>query len=376
MLHILGETMKTKTQNRLFFLVAATGFSFAQALLTTSGHAATFNYTNTAATTTQWAAGTNWDSIPASASTTTLTFGNAAALAAGTNIIANNNFGGNFLLNKLNQTYAGPSSGANPLLTISGNPLEFVSDGGTTPTLAIGPTGTIRTSTIISNDLVLTNNLRISQASTSQAATLSGLISGPGNLNKGGTGNVTLSNPSSSFNGTLVIESGSFTVPSVGNSGANSPLGANGSITLGLTGNSGQLIFSGNSEITDKTFTLGGSTGGATITCFTTGQTLTITPDIVGGSNSSARTLTLSGRGNVALSGSIGAGSSTALALTKSGSGTATLTGTNGSFNGPVTVSQGTLAATSVGNTGFNSSLGTNGTINLGSIEKDFSNIL
>ncbi|NQX01942.1 autotransporter-associated beta strand repeat-containing protein, partial [bacterium] len=358
--------MKTKAKTQLSRLIAVGGFSFAQIVLTSSSHAATFNYTNPAASTTQWASGTNWDATPVSASTTTLVFGNAVSLAAGVNITASNDNLGNFQLNKLNQAYAGPGSGANPVLTISGNPLDFVSDGTTPPTMSIAPTGTIRTTTIISNNLVLTNNLRVTQGSTSQAATLSGAISGSGNLNKGGTGNVTLSNAGSSFTGTVVIESGSFTVPAVGNSGANSPLGTNGGITLGLTGNSGQLTWTGNSETTDKVFTLGGSTGGGTISASTINQTLTITPDIVGGSNASLRTLTLSGIGNVALSGSVLAGSSSALSLTKSGSGTATLAGTNGSFNGPVTVSAGTLAATSIGNIGSNSSLGTNATINLG----------
>jgi autotransporter-associated beta strand protein len=358
--------MKARTHRHFSKLIAVVGFSFVQATLISQSSAAI--YTNTASSTTQWAAGSSWDVAPASASATTLTFGGGTALAAGVTITANNDIAGNFQLNKLEQTYAGPGSGTAPTLTISGSPLEFVTNGSTTPTISIGPTGTVRTTTNLNNNLILTNNLRIAQGNPNQLATLNGALSGAGNLNKGGTGNVTLSNVNSSFTGAVVIESGSFTVTSIGNAGSNSPLGTNGGITLGSGGNAGQLTWTGSSETTDKVFTLSGSTGGGTISASTSSQTLTITPDIVGGANAAVRTLTLTGNGNVNLSGSIGVGSSLTLSLAKSGAGTATLTGTNGSFNGPVTVSQGTLAATSIGNSGSNSSIGTNATINLGGI--------
>jgi autotransporter-associated beta strand protein len=52
--------------------------------------------------------------------------------------------------------------------------------------------------------------------------------------------------------------------------------------------------------------------------------------------------------------------------MTKSGSGFVHLTGTNNSFSGGVTVGNGTLVVGNIGMAGFNSSLGTNGTITLG----------
>jgi len=52
--------------------------------------------------------------------------------------------------------------------------------------------------------------------------------------------------------------------------------------------------------------------------------------------------------------------------LRKSGNGNIYITGTNNSFGGPVTNSAGTLFVASIGNAGTNSSLGTNGTIQLG----------
>ena len=114
----------------------------ALATLTHVSHAANFTYSGNTSTTTQWNTGTSWSSTPVSAADTALIF--SATQAAGINTISNNDISGNFVLNSLNFIYAGPASGTAPTVTISGNALAFTSNGATTPTLSINPSGTIR----------------------------------------------------------------------------------------------------------------------------------------------------------------------------------------------------------------------------------------
>lgn len=164
----------------------------ALAVLMQTSQAANCTYSESTTSTTQWSAGTSWSATPASAADTALIF--SATQAAGVNTISNNDIAGNFTLNSLNFTYAGPASGTAPTLTISGNALAFTSNGATTQTLTINPTGTSRPSLTITNNLILSNNLTLSNPSASNTATLSGVISGSGGISKSGAGTVTISN--------------------------------------------------------------------------------------------------------------------------------------------------------------------------------------
>ncbi len=345
------------------FNLFACGLLLVTASLAPITSAATYTYSNTAATTTQWSAGTNWSATPVSATTTTLSF--SATQAAGVNTIANNDIGGNFLLNSLSFTNVGPVSGTAPTLTIQGGTLEFVSNGGTTPTLVLGGTGTVLSKPTISNNIVLTNNLAVSLA-TNQVGTLSGVISGTGTLAKNtGTSTLVLSNTANSFSGAVTISNGTISAANIGNTGSNSALGTNGSITIGGGSNSGQLTWTGNSETTDKAFAMGGSTGGTTISASTAGQTLTISSALVSGTSTGAtRGLTLTGSGNITFNGAIGNGTGASggvVTLTKTGTGVATLGGAN-SYSGQTTVSAGTLALSG------GSAISDTGTISLGNI--------
>ena len=271
--------------------------------------AANYTYSASTTTTTQWSAGTSWNATPVSASDTTLDF--SATQAAGINTVSNNDLGGSFTLNRLNITYVGPATGTAPTLLISGNALAFTSNGATAPTLVFNQSGTVRPVVTLSNDIILNNSLTVSNPNASNSATLSGTISGSGGLNKtSGTGGVNITGTNNSFSGAVVISAaGSLTAVSIGNTGSNSSLGTNSSITLGGGSNSGQLNWTGTSETTDKIFTMGGSTGAATISASTANQTLTISQNLVISGNGT-KTLTLAGTGNIAFNGIIPNGTS------------------------------------------------------------------
>jgi autotransporter-associated beta strand protein len=369
--------MKLKPINHFskFRVVAGLHAIFVTAVSVSSATEYTWNY-GTAGTAnlsdaSKWLAPNG--AIPALGATDAiLTF--LAPQAASSTLGVTNDFTGTLILNRLNFSNSN-DSGTAPTFNLGGNPLMFETNGTTAPFLSLNPTGTTSTSrpkVVISNNVTLSNDLTLSQSNASVSATLSGVIDGSGGLQKtSGAGSVTISNTANSFSGPVVISAnGSLSVPMIGNAGSNSALGQSSSITLGGGSNSGQLTWTGTSETTDKVFTLGGSTGGGTIFASPANQTLTISQNLNSGSSTGlTRTLTLGGSGNITSNGAIGNGtgaSGGAVAVTKSGSGTATLTATNSSFTGPVTVSQGSLFATSIGNSGFNSSLGTNGTINLG----------
>ncbi|NDG70772.1 MAG: PEP-CTERM sorting domain-containing protein [Proteobacteria bacterium] len=317
--------------------------------LTHISEAANFTYTGNTTTTAQWSSGTSWSATPISALDTTLDF--SANQTAGITTTSNNDIAGNFTLNRLNITNVATANGTAPVLVISGNTLAFTSNGATAPTLVFGQSNgtatTVRPSVTISNDIILNNSLSISNPNASNQATLSGVISGSGGLNKtSGTGGVNITGTNNSFSGAVVISAnGSLTAASIGNTGSNSSLGTNASITLGSTTNSGQLNWTGSNETTDKVFSMGGSTGGATISASTANQTLTISQSLVISGNGT-KTLTLGGSGNVAFNGVIPNGTSpntSVISMTKSGAGTVTLNGTN-TYTGGTTISSGTLA--------------------------------
>ena len=74
----------------------------------------------------------------------------------------------------------------------------------------------------------------------------------------------------------------------------------------------------------------------------------------INGAYSGAKTLTVTGAGNTAISGAIGTGMATSIALTKTGAGTLTLSGMNG-YAGATTVNGGTLLLDMTGSGSINS---------------------
>ncbi len=200
-----------------------------------------------------------------------------------------------------------------------------------------------------------------------QGGSVGTLISGSGAVTLA-SGTLQLTNAGNSFSGGLNVQRGLLTSSAVGNNGSNGVLGSGGTITLGNAATSGTFTWTGSgTESTNRAFALGGATGGATINSATSGQQLTITSDWTAPSEG-AKTLTLGGSGNVRLEGAIPAGAgSSVISFVKTGAGSGYVTSETSAFTGSVSVNQGTLYVAKIGMAGAASSIGTSGTISLGS---------
>ena len=319
--------------------------------------AAIFTYTS-ASGSTNWSAGTNWaPSAPVSSSTNSLVF--SGIQAAGASVVSNND-SGTLVLNGLTFSGTGPGSGNAPTYAISGNALDFRTNGSTAPTMVLTGNGTVKPIFEIASNLVLTNTTAVSMNSNG-TATLSGTISGAGGLTKN-TGNSTLilTNAGNTFTGNVSVSNGTLQVASIG------ALGATGTVSVGNGSNAGTFNYAGASESTSIPFALAGSTGGASIQSLS-GASLTLTSNMSVTNNGGSKSLTLGGAGNLTLQGTIPDGASTTVTVIKSGAGIVTLSSAASSFSGGVTIQQGSLYVSSIGNSGSNSSLGTSGTISMGS---------
>lgn len=138
-------------------------------------------------------------------------------------MFTNNDLPGNFLLNSLAFTAAGPSSGMLSYI-IGGNPLEFTSNGAAPPVLALNASGNSLPAFTMNNDLVLNGALTLTGATN---ATLSGIVSGSGGFVSTGAGTVTLTR-SNTYAGPTVVSAGQIAL-----SGSAGAINASRDITLG-----------------------------------------------------------------------------------------------------------------------------------------------
>jgi autotransporter-associated beta strand protein len=183
---------------------------------------------------------------------------------------------------------------------------------------------------------------------------ISGVISGVGSLTKGtnGTGTWTISG-ANTFTGKSTVTAGTLSVASINSvsgGSATSNLGAPttvllGTIDIGGSNTTGTLTYTGTGETTDRVLNLPGTSGGGgTVSQAGTGLLKFTSALAVGGSGTKTLTLRGATAGTGELAGSIVNGGGT-VGVTKLDSGLWTLSAAN-TYNGPTTVSAGTLRIT------------------------------
>jgi len=300
----------------------------------------TVNYTNNAtAGTSTWTTLADWSpSVPSSATNSALIFNGVLTSA----LEVSNNTTGNFKLNSL--TFGNTGSGN---LNLTGNPLQFVSSGGTNPVLAFSTTAAVIQS--VGNNLQIDADLTVKQSSaTVSNSTIAGTISGSGGLSKTGTGYAYITGVNNSFSGPVTVSAGVLGAATFGMSGQASSLGTNGTIYLGdSAGLASQLRSTQSADQTsDKSILLGGSGAYHFIENYgTTGSVLTLSGN-VGTSTNGAKSLRLNPKnGPIVVSGTIGANmadNQLSLMLTN-GLNQLTLTRSN-AYNGGTYLQGGSLA--------------------------------
>jgi len=296
---------------------------------------------NSTSGTITWTSGPGWiPNNPISDTNATITFTGSL----GGTLTASNNSPGNFQLNSL--VFSNTGSGS---LNLTGNPLQFVSSGGTNPTLAFSTTAAVLQS--VGNNLLIDANLNVKQASaTVTNSMIAGIISGSGGLLKTGTGHAYITGVNNNFSGSVTISSGTLGAPSLGMSGQASSLGTNGTIYLGDSSDTPILRGTQSADqISDKTILVGGSGANNSIENYgTTGTAMTLS-GIIDTSTNGSKTLRLNPKnGSMTLAGTIGASmpdNQLSLMLTN-GTYQLTLTRSN-AYNGGTYLSSGTTLALS-----------------------------
>jgi len=254
-------------------------------------------------------------------------------------------------------------------------------------------TGTITSAGAVTNyvraevtGLDVANNWQIDSGSTlrlnaaSGSVTASGVIAGAGALVHSNSGiNVYLTGTNSSFGGGVTVGNGTIYFNKLGSAGQNSSLGTNGTITVSgpsATTTGGLRWIGTTNEISDKTIVVAGTTGGLSLLANgATNASLTLNGNI-NSTGAGSKTLTFGGysTNTLTLNGVINEnGGTNSVVIGTSSSGTVVLGNNNNSFSGAITVTNGTagqytyLSTANIGNAGQNSTLGKNGTINIGS---------
>ncbi|MDA1204429.1 MAG: autotransporter-associated beta strand repeat-containing protein [Verrucomicrobia bacterium] len=292
-----------------------------------------------------WSTGPNWSATPLSASNTAIRF----AGALGGTLTITQDTEANFVLNALTNANTGGFA-----MNFTGGAFEFNNSGTKDPVLYFArSTTTIQT---FSNDFVLNARLSVAQISaTASNSTIAGVISGVGGLRKSGTGYVYLTGTDNSFGGGVTTSAGTLFVGSIGNAGANSSLGTNGTIAMGDGSGANALrTINAVGEVSDKAISLSGSTINTRIENYS-GGVLTINGAINAANNNSKVLYIMAKSNNVVLGGSIATNNpanNLALALTNSVNKTLALTASN-AYQGGTTVWSGNLSVSN------NSALGT-----------------
>ncbi|MFM8764724.1 MAG: beta strand repeat-containing protein, partial [Spartobacteria bacterium] len=205
--------------------------------------------------------------------------------------------------------------------------------------------------TISGNISIATSGALDLRAVANTGIILSGVISGSGAAvgpDAGHAGTLTLSG-NNTYTGNTLIESGTVSINSIKNSGVSSAVGAGSELRLASNAATVALVYTGNGDTSNRTITLSGggqvNTKSTIIFNHSGAGTLSFTGN-VGNSNLSRRDLILQGSttGIGEFAGPILAGGNETLftTLTKNGTGTWILSGAN-TYTGTTTINTGTL---------------------------------
>lgn len=327
LLQPLGRSLFSNLVIAISLLLPLIGVARAQVIYTNSSTSGAVS----------WTTGPNWSATPLSASNTAILFQGEL----GGTLSITQDTGVNFVLNRLTVANSGAFA-----MNFTGGAFEFSKSGTTNPVLTFSTvTTTIQT---FSNDFVLNDGLSVGQSiATVSNSTIAGVISGAGGLRKAGNGHVFLTGTNNSFGGRVTTSAGTLFVRSIGNAGANSSLGTNGTIALG-DGSAINALRTINAveEVSDKAISLGGSTINTRIENFS-GGVLTLNGAINTVTNAGKVLYIVARSNDVVLGGSIAttnaANNNLALYLTNSSTNTLILTASN-DFRGGVTVQSGNLS--------------------------------
>jgi autotransporter-associated beta strand protein len=270
--------------------------------------AATYTYTIASSVTRNWSTGLSWSpGVPVSGSATSLVF--SGSLGNGTVNTSNNDLG-IFQLSSLSISATGPNTGASSF-TIAGDPLQFLANSGSAPSIISVVSGSTLPAILISNNIQLNGDLTVDISPSIGVVTVTGTISGADTLTKTGAGKLVLSadTANNTFTGDTRIVSGDIelgNVQSLVGSTLDMQTADSGSVTFGIPGTT--------------TYNFGGLKGSRGID--NVGNTLSIG----GNGKSTSYSGAISGTGG----------------FVKTGTGALTLAGTS-TYSGPTTVTSGSL---------------------------------
>ena len=230
---------------------------------------------------------------------------NAGTLQLGDGISVNGSVSGNItdkaalvFANPNSQTYSGVISGAGSVVKAAAGTLVLSGantyTGGTTinaGTLQLGD-GISANGSVAGN---ITDTAMLVFANPN-SQTYSGVISGAGSVVKTAAGTLVLSG-ANSFTGGLSVQQGTLSIPTINNVGTSGALGAGPSVSLGSTGQTGALEYTGGTASSNMQFSL--AAGGSGMFQVDTASTSLSLSGVVSGSGA----LSKSGPGTLILSG-------------------------------------------------------------------------
>jgi autotransporter-associated beta strand protein len=236
---------------------------------------------------------------------------------------------------------------------------------------------------LLNNTGAFTRTLALSGSNTDNNVLASAIADATGGvftLVKNGTGNWALTSTSSTYTGASNVNQGTLRIMTIEDYGVASSLGAptTGTIRLGNQGNSGVLEYAGSGSSSNRRFTIGSAStgasqaGGGTINNNGTGALILTAPTFntavdVTQTTSGGRSLTLGGTytdGTNAIEGVIqnnsttGQTAGTPVSVIKTGAALWTLSGDN-TYTGGTTVNSGTLNINNAGSSAGSSAIGT-----------------